>query len=145
MYKINYADVAATKKFNAITKALAREFMEGREYLTVGIWLQALVDDDLVVMLDTAQLAGTGVQDAVDEIVVQSMMLALGEGLELDETADGGETMYMYSQRYITLLTLEYMDRQGILKFVREKATLSDFMDNEIIAIPNNPGEPDAA
>jgi hypothetical protein len=134
-YRLNLENIAKETKFLAVTRFLASRLL-GNPYMSVEEFLTALTPDDLSLLLDVCEHAMSLDEDEehevtrIDELVLISNMLALGEGLD---NADLDTAMNRTNQLSV-FLTLESLKRKGLAKLYYENMSFGEDFNDKVIA-----------
>lgn len=111
MNTLNFHKIGKWQPYPAVIKLLAREFIEGASYFTVGKWFQDLSQYDLDMLLEMAEaFEERGLHG--EPIMVLTEMLTAAEGVQnLD--AEGAQKRVAY---LISLLIIESLHRKDQLE-----------------------------
>lgn len=124
MHTVNYHTVATYHQNPAVVKLLAREFIEGATYFSLGKWLEQLSSHDLDMLLglcEDCQQTTEEDNEASLVLVLLSAVLTQGEGLELTE-----ELAHTRLAALITFLMCESLYRKGQIEFDRSQASFGE-------------------
>lgn len=122
---VDYGRIVQCSTMLAVTRLLATSMISDG-YITVGKFLEGLSDQDLELLME---ISDNDQHPRFEEIVLISLMLAQGEGIEgmaLDQVTNRVNA-------FTTLLVIESLDRRKLVKFHRENASLGDDAGSKII------------
>lgn len=136
---LNFHNIAKAHRFPAVIKLLAREFVEGATYFTLGKWLEQLSVYDLDMLLEQFELVNTD-DKAGELIVLLTEMIAAGEGL--DDTTT--ETCQQRTGYLIMIIMCESLFRKDAIEFDRSACSLGEEMLYANIAWPKGTERPPA-
>lgn len=122
-FVVNHKKVMQTKKYLATTRLLAAHFSDN-QYLTIGEFLTDLSSDDLEALLEMIE------EKEIDELILISEMLALGEGLD---NSDSDEVVMNRMNMLSNYLVIESLARKNMVKIYRENMSFGDDYDNKIV------------
>ena len=127
-FSVNLDNIIASKDMLAVTKLAAME-AKAEGYLTVGRFLQQLSDHDLNELMDIAESCKDETNDRVGEILLITEILAAGEGLEPATI----EEITVRMNSFIVLLTVESLNRKGLVRVFHNNMSLGDDAGDKII------------
>jgi len=125
-YQLNWEGIANEKNNLAVTRLLAKQLMEN-PYIVVGTFIKEMSDSDLYAL--NAKL-DTDNEDKYNDLLLMSEMLATAEGCPQCKTVDEWQERANY---LATLLTIESLNRKGLVKAYHENMSFHDDMGDKMI------------
>lgn len=122
-YTVNYAEVLKAKDVLSVTKLLASQLMQ-TPYMTVGDFLQTVVDADLETLIDDEE------NKRLSDHLLISEMLATAEGL--DSSKDFAQFKDRATQ-LLGFLIVESLKRKGLVKVYYENMSFDESLGDKII------------
>lgn len=127
-FNVNLDKILASKDMLAITKLTALE-AKTSGYLTVGYFLQRLSDDDLNELLAICEDSKNETNERLGEILLITEILAVSEGIEPGNLSEITKRM----NTFIVLMTIESLNRKGLVKVYHNNMSLGDDAGSKII------------
>lgn len=122
---VDYNRIAQSSTMLAVTRLLAMSMLND-SYITVGKFLAELSDQDLVLLQEISE---DDTHPHFEEIVLISLMLAAGEGIDGMALDDVTKRVNLFT----TLLVIESLHRRKLVIFHRENASLGDDAGSKVI------------
>lgn len=134
---LNFHKIGKQHELPAVIKLLAREFIEGATYFSVGKWLKELSQYDLD-MLNEMGEAFSHSQMHGYNIMLLTEMLSAAEGIDVLDI-DGATRRVAF---LITILLCESLYRKGNIEFDHSIVSFGEHEMNQTIAWPKGQERP---
>lgn len=123
-FNINLEKVVKTKDYLGTTRLLASHFLNN-QYMSVADFLTEISDSDLKSFMHMID------EEDIEQFILISEMLAIGEGLDL---SDSDDTIMKRTNTLIGFMTVESLARKNLVKIHRENMSFGDdFLDKVIV------------
>jgi hypothetical protein len=121
---INHEKIVETKSYLKATRLLAAHFSYN-QYLSIKDFMNDLSTDDLNSLMEM------GDNKEIEELILISEMLAVGEGLE---NSEDDETVMKRIGMLYNFLLVESLGRKKMIKIYRENMSFGDDYEQKAIA-----------
>jgi hypothetical protein len=123
-FVINHEKIVETKEYLKATRLLAAHFSHN-QYLSIKDFMNDLSTDDLESLMEM------GENQEIDELILISEMLAVGEGLE---NSEDNETVMKRMGLLYNFLVIESLGRKNMIKIHRENMSFGDDYEQKVVA-----------
>lgn len=129
-YELNFNKIIEDRNMLSVTRLLASSLLN-KPYMAVGDFIKSLSDDDLDVLLDTAELMEQNDDKAphTEELVLITEMLVRAEGL----TTPDSDVLVNRINALCTFLACEGLSRKGLVKLHHQNMSFGEDMGHKIL------------
>jgi hypothetical protein len=125
-FQLNFNKIATHKEFLSVTRMLAIDMMKN-PYITPADFLKSLSDEELQTLME---ISDNEDHERMEEVMLMSEMLAIGEGLESANL----EVAVERTNQLCILFVLESLARKQLIKIKYENMSFGDDYKDAIIA-----------
>ena len=130
-FRLNYANIANAEWLLPTIRLLALD-MQKNPYVTVGDWFRGLSKSSLEEIQELAEVCYEDEEnsDAIEQLMLLSMMLALAEGTgDLNDMESNHRQLGML----MSLITIVSLERKGFVRVFYDNLTLGSDMGDRFI------------